>query len=162
MAAFVFPSSRKVILSGPLYAKIVLMFKKIFSNILVICLSLTLLCGCSSTDKDKPFDALTFVDECRILYPKKAYSGKEDKEVEMDFTLIVFEKFGKTDYYKNMTDDEREQAIKDICEVFKTYSYGDISNGFIRKYSFDSKKHSLTWTVMASSDTTMEWALPGY
>ena len=156
-----FLPSRKTILSGPLYAKIMFMFKKIFTNILLICLSLTLLCGCSSSEKNKEFDAEDFVEDCRVLMPAGLYKNSTVKEYTMSFTDTVFEQFGKSDYYKNMADLQRETAVTDICKVLQKYEYCNIE-GFITGYDVDMSRHEVTWYINGLPDAVNVWIMPGY
>lgn len=157
-----FLPSRKTILSGPLYAKIMFMFKKIFTNILLICLSLTLLCGCSSSEKNKEFDAEDFVEDCRVLMPAGLYKNSTVKEYTMSFTDTVFEQFGKSDYYKNMSDSERFLALDQLCNVLIGFKYGVVEDGFIEGYLIDMKTHQVSWTLRCNPEVEMIWEMPGY
>ena len=110
------------------------MFKKLITLLIVTVLSLALFAGCSADDgKDKPFDANSFVDECRILMPSTRYKNSDPVECATYFTKAVFEQFGKSDYYKNMSDSEKEKALTDICKVLQKYNYCNV-DGYITGY----------------------------
>ncbi|MBR3341912.1 MAG: hypothetical protein IKG30_09850 [Clostridiales bacterium] len=120
------------------------MFKRAVSVFLVTVISLIFFVGCSSaSNKSKKFDAGDFVYECRILVPSSQYDETKLKNFEIDFIRAVFQKFGESDYYKNMTNEEREAAINDIAKVLQTFSYGKAATGFIDGYTIDMKNHRI-------------------
>ena len=137
------------------------MFKRILSTILVAALSVILFAGCTSSKPEK-FDAVMFIDECRILVPAAQYSSGPVKEFKLDFAKAVLDKFGKSEYYKNMTDEERFEALEQIGDVLSTYSYGRVEDGFVGDYKINKAEHSVTWTVKYHSDTNVMWLMPGY
>ncbi|WP_034447471.1 hypothetical protein [Butyrivibrio sp. AE2032] len=140
------------------------MFKRVISYILITVMSLVLFAGCSPAEKDenKAFSAPDFVDECRILMPASKYGNMSRDEFAMKFTVTVFEQFGKSDYYKNMTDKERIDALNGLGGVLKTYSYGGVDGGFIDKFSVDSSAHEVTWHIKGDSEIESLWTMPGY
>ena len=122
------------------------MFKRIISTILTVILSLVLFAGCSSTDsKPKVFEAVSFVDGCRILAPATTYKNYEPDEYAVVFTQNVFDEFIKSDHYKTMTDSERETALNQLADVLKTYSYGNVTDGFIDSFTVDMNSRTIKW-----------------
>lgn len=128
------------------------MFKRFISTMLVLIMALVLFAGCSSEDNSKPkeFNAATFVDDCRILAPAGAYKNYKAEEYSMVFTLNVFDEFVDSDYYKNMTDAEREKALYELADVLSAYSYGPVTNGFIDSFSVDMNSHVFQWHNIGS------------
>ena len=61
-----------------------------------------------------------------------------------------------------MTEQERETALKEICEVLKTYSYGLAKNGFAEDYTVDMKRHNVICRLKDFSDSEVMWSMPGY
>lgn len=123
------------------------MFKRFISTILVLIMALVLFNGCSSADNGKPkeFVAASFVDDCRILAPATTYKNYKPAEYAVVFTQNVFDEFVKSDYYKNMTDAEREKAFYELADVLKTYSYGPVTDGFIDTFSVNMNARVLMW-----------------
>ena len=138
------------------------MFKRVIAFLLTFFVMLTLFAGCSAQDQAQAFDAESFVDDCRILAPASQYDAGKLKNFEIDFIRSVLIKFGKSDYYKNMTEQERETALKEICEVLKTYSYGLAKNGFAEDYTVDMKRHNVICRLKDFSDSEVMWSMPGY
>ena len=137
------------------------MFKRVFSVFLVTVISLMLFVGCSSTSNEsKEFDAGDFVYECRILVPSSQYDETKLKNFEIDFIRTVFVKFGESDYYKNMTNEEREAAINDIAKVLQTFSYGPSVDGFIDDYKVEMSKHRITCQLKNFKDSETIVRLP--
>ncbi|MCR4703791.1 MAG: hypothetical protein K5665_09030 [Saccharofermentans sp.] len=139
------------------------MFRKVITVVIVAFFSLILFAGCSSSGKgkDKPYDARSFVDECRILMPASKYKDADPVECATYFTKAVFEQFGKSDYYKNMSDLQRETAVTDICKVLQKYEYCNIE-GFITGYDVDMSRHEVTWYINGLPDAVNVWIMPGY
>ena len=139
------------------------MFRKVITVVIVAVISLILFAGCSSAGKgkDKPYDARSFVDECRILMPASKYKDADPVECATYFTKAVFEQFGKSDYYKNMSDLQRETAVTDICKVLQKYEYCNIE-GFITGYDVDMSRHEVTWYINGLPDAVNVWIMPGY
>ncbi len=139
------------------------MFRKVITVVIVAVFSLILFAGCSSAGKgkDKPYDARSFVDECRILMPASKYKDADPVECATYFTKAVFEQFGKSDYYKNMSDIQRETAVTDICKVLQKYEYCNIE-GFITGYDVDMSRHEVTWYINGLPDAVNVWIMPGY
>ena len=139
------------------------MFRKVITVVIVAVFSLALLAGCSSSGKgkEKPYDARSFVDECRILMPASKYKDADPVECATYFTKAVFEQFGKSDYYKNMSDLQRETAVTDICKVLQKYEYCNIE-GFITGYEVDMSRHEVTWYINGLPDAVNVWIMPGY
>ncbi len=139
------------------------MFRKVITVVIVAVFSLILFAGCSSAGKgkDKPYDARSFVDECRILMPASKYKDADPVECATYFTKAVFEQFGKSDYYKNMSDLQRETAVTDICKVLQKYEYCNIE-GFITGYDVDMSRHEVTWYINGLPDAVNVWIMPGY
>ena len=125
-------------------------------------MALILLAGCSSKDEETSdvFDAAKFVDGCKILAPAGAYENVPTDEFAMVFTENVFKEFKRSEYYKNMTEEERVAACNEIGEVLKTLSYGTISDGFIDEFSVDPATHSVKWHNVGS-EYSMEIFLAG-
>ena len=123
------------------------MSKRFCLSFLTVLISLILLVGCSSSGQDKNdvFDAETFVNECKVLTPAGAYQNTSTEEFAMVFTENVFKEFKKSDYFKNMTEEERVAACYEIGEVLKTFSYGNINGGFIDEFTVDTATHSVKW-----------------
>ena len=142
------------------------MFKRIFSFVLVTVISLILFAGCTPADSGQSdtFNAEKFIEECRILVPATKYSASEQdlKDFEIDFPRAVLDKFGKSEYYKNMNEDERKAAFKEITGILSTYKYGNATNGFMREVSVNMLKHTVSWYVMDFGETEVVWAMPGY
>ena len=142
------------------------MNKHVITYILITVISLFVFAGCTpaNTNQTEPFDAQKFIDECRILVPATKYSADEDdlKNFEIDFPRAVLDKFGKSEYYKEMTDDERKAAFKELTEILSTYSYGNAANGFMRDVSVNMLKHTVSWYIMDFGETEVVWAMPGY
>lgn len=142
------------------------MHKRVITYILITVISLIVFAGCTpaNTDQTGPFDAKKFVDECRILVPATRYSADEEdlKNFEIDFPRTVLDKFGASEYYKNMTDDERKAAFKELTDVLSSYSYGNATNGFMREVSVNMLKHTVSWYIMDFGETEVVWAMPGY
>ena len=137
------------------------MFKRILSTILVAALSVIFFTGCTS-DKPDQFDASQFVNECRILVPVAQYANVGERDFKLDFVKTILDEFSKTDYYKNMTEEERFEALNQIGEVLKTYSYGSVTDGFVWDFRVNKEEHSVTWTVKYHNDTSVIWLMPGY
>ena len=138
------------------------MFKRFISTVLVIVLSLVLFAGCSSSQDKKEFDAQLFVNECKILTPAGQYKNIAKSEFSMIYTKNVFDEFGKSDYYKNMNEEQRFEAIEQLGEVLETYSYGPAEDGFVWDFTINKKEHSVSWTVKYYNDTKVMWMMPGY
>lgn len=126
---------------------ILTMFKRFILTILVLIIALVLFTGCSTTESSEPkvFTAVTFVDDCRILAPAITYKNYDAEEYSMMYTQNVFDEFAKSDYYKNMTDTEREKALYELADVLMTYSYGPVTDGFIDSFTVDMKMRTITW-----------------
>ena len=137
------------------------MFKRILSTILVAALSVILFMGCTSSKPEK-FDAVLFINECRIAVHPSQYSDANIKEFKFDFAKNVLDTFGKSDYYKNMTEEQRFEALEQIGEVLDTYSYGPGEAGFVWDFSINKEEHSVSWTVKYYNDTKVMWMMPGY
>ena len=137
------------------------MLKRVLSMIIVAALSVILFTGCTSSEPEE-FDAVHFVDECRILVPSSQYDNSTQKDFRINFVKSILEKFGKSDYYKNMTDEERFEALKQIGKVLETFSYGQAEDGFVMDYLINNDEHSVTWTVKGFDDTNVMWMMPGY
>ena len=138
------------------------MFKRVLSMIIVAALSVILFAGCTSSEPEV-FDAAHFVDECRILVPSSQYDSSTQKDFRIIFAKAVLDKFGKSDYYKNMTDEERFEALDQIGKVLETYSYGLAEDGFVMNYLINYDEHSVSWTVKGfDDDTNVKWIMPGY
>ena len=137
------------------------MFKRILSTILVAALSVILFTGCSSGKPEK-FDAVLFINECRIAVLPSQYPDTNAKEFKFDFAKNVLDTFGKSDYYKNMTEEQRFEALEQIGEVLETYSYGPAEDGFVWDFTVNKKEHSVSWTVKYYNDTKVMWMMPGY
>lgn len=129
--------------------------------IIVAALSVILFTGCTSSEPEE-FDAAHFVDECRILVPAAQYENSSDMDFKMDFAKTVLNEFGKSDYYKNMTEEERFDALKQIGEVLGTYSYGNAEDGFVWDFLINKEDHSVSWTVKYNNGTYVLWMMPGY
>ena len=139
------------------------MLKRVVSYILVTVFSLMLFAGCSpASDRTNVFNAEKFVDECRILVLSTQYDESNLKDFEIDFIKAVLIQFGKSDFYKNMTDGERETAFNEIGEVLLRYSYGQVKNGFTDKYSVDMNTHKVTCRLKDFQDSEVMWSMPGY
>ena len=137
------------------------MFKRVLSIIVVTVLSVILFTGCTSGKPEK-FDAVLFINECRILVPASQYENSTPKDFKFDFAKAVFDKFGKSDYYKNMTEEERFEALEQIGEVLDTYSYGPAKDGIIGNFQINKNEHSVSWTVKYNNETKVMWMMPGY
>ncbi|MBR2597029.1 MAG: hypothetical protein IKE09_00580 [Clostridiales bacterium] len=137
------------------------MFKRILTTFLVFALSVVIFSGCNSAKPEK-FDASQFVNECRILVPIAQYANVGERDFKLDFVKTVLDEFSKSDYYKNMTDEERFEALNQIGEVLETYSYGSVTDGFVWDFRVIKEEHSVTWTVKYHSDTCVMWMMPGY
>ena len=125
-------------------------------------MAFVLLAGCSSSDGgNEAFNAEAFVNECRILVPASAYKNSSVSDFEMLFTKTVFEQFCESDYYKAMSDSERETAANEIGNVLLTYSYGNVSGGFIDSIEVDMNLHSIRWHNI-HAEYSMECPMPGY
>ena len=140
------------------------MFKRLISFILLSVMSLFLLAGCSSNDSDKPeeFDAEHFVEDCKILMPAAKYEDADPKDFMINFTTTVFIRFGKSDYYKNMTEEERIEALNELGKVLETFSYGVAEDGFVTHFRVNKLKHAAVWNVKGYSDADLMWYMPGY
>ena len=137
------------------------MFKRILTTIIISVLSVILFAGCTSSKPEK-FDAVMFIDECRILVPSSQYNGGPAKDFKLDFAKAVLEKFGNSDFYKNMTEEERFESLEQIGEVLESYSYGPATDGFVWDFTVNRKEHSVAWTVKYYNDTKVVWMMPGY
>ena len=137
------------------------MFKRILSTILVAALSVILFAGCTSSKPEK-FDAVLFINECRIAVPASLYNDGNTKEFKLDFAKNVLETFGKSDYYENMTEEQRFEALEQIGDVLETYSYGPAADGFVWDFYVNKQEHSVSWTVKYYNDTKVMWMMPGY
>ena len=142
------------------------MFKRILSFVLVTVISLILFAGCTPADSDQSdsFDAKQFIEECKVLAPASRYSDSEDdlKDFEIDFPRAVLDKFGKSEYYKNMTEDERKAAFNELTNILSTYSYGNAANGFMSKVSVDMLNHTVSWYIKDFNEDEVIWSMPGY
>ena len=75
---------------------------------------------------------------------------------------MVFDQFGKSNYYKDMSAKEREDAFNSICKVLTTYSYCNVSDGFIDEYTVDIVNREITWHVKGmEEDVDSMWQMPG-
>ena len=74
----------------------------------------------------------------------------------------VLETFGKSDYYENMTEEQRFEALEQIGDVLETYSYGPAADGFVWDFYVNKQEHSVSWTVKYYNDTKVMWMMPGY
>ena len=142
------------------------MNKRVITCILITLISLVFFAGCTPAKSDQPdsFDAEKFIEECKILVPASKYSSSEEdlRNFEIDFPKTVLDKFGKSEYYKNMTEDERKAAFKELTNILSTYSYGNATNGFMREVSVNMLKHTVSWYIMDFGETKVVWAMPGY
>lgn len=129
---------------------------------LITVLSLALFAGCSPASGDKVFDAEEFVSDCKILAPASQYDDTKLKSFEIDYVRAVFERFVKSDYYKNMNEEEREAAFNELCNVLMTFSYGNAKTGFIEEYSVDMNKHKILCRLKDFPDSEVLWNIPGY
>lgn len=93
--------------------------------------------------------------------PASKYKDADPVECATYFTKAVFEQFGKSDYYKNMSDLQRETAVTDICKVLQKYEYCNIE-GFITGYDVDMSRHEVTWYINGLPDAVNVWIMPGY
>jgi hypothetical protein len=138
------------------------MSKRVITFILTCFLSLALLAGCSSKTKETgAFDATTFIDECQILVPAAQFRTVSVDEFTLDFTKTVFDEFGKSGYYSEMSDAERVAAFNELGAVLRTYSYGGVDNGFIDYFDVDPNNHEITWHCFGAEYNTL-WPMPGY
>ena len=140
------------------------MFKRVITYILIAVMSLIIFAGCSSADndQDKPFNAKEFVDDCRILAPESKFKQSEPVDFAAYYTKVVFEQFGKSNYYKEMTAKEREDAFNSICKVLTTYSYCNVPDGFIDEYTVDIVNREILWHVKGMEpDVDSLWQMPG-
>ena len=94
------------------------MFKRVLSMIIVAALSVVLFTGCSSS-KPENFDADQFVKECRLLVPSSQYQSAVTRDFKLDFSKTVMDKFGKSDYYNNMNEEQRFEESSSLgkCSV---------------------------------------------
>lgn len=138
------------------------MIKRLLSFMLITVLSLAFFAGCSSAYGEKTFDAEEFVSDCKLLAPASQYDETKLKSFEIDYVRAVFEKFGKSDFYKNMNDEEREAAFNALCNVLMTFSYGNAKTGFIEEYSIDMNKHKILCRLKDFPDSEVLWNMPGY
>ena len=104
------------------------MFKRILSTVLVAALSVILFTGCASSKPEK-FDAVLFINECRIAVLPSMYPDTNSKEFKLDFAKNVLETFGRSDYYKNMTEEQRLSSLAKflrhtVTDLLKTVLYG--------------------------------------
>lgn len=145
-------------------AKIMPMLKKISILILVTVMTLALFAGCSSGDsgKSQTFEADKFVEECRILVPSSQYTEADLKNFEIDFSRAVLNQFAKSDYYKNMTDSEREAALNELGDILTAYSYGNAAGGFVNEFNVNMNDHVISWHIKDFSDINVMWRIPGY
>ena len=139
------------------------MLKRFVSYILIAVMSLALFSGCSSADndQDKPFSAQEFVDDCRILLPAARYQKMTQNEFAAKYVITVLDQFAKSDYYTNMSNDERENAFNEIGNVLSSYSYGQVSGGFVSDFEVNMKKHEITWFDKSNTEIEMLWTIPG-
>ena len=138
------------------------MLKRFFTFIIMCIVSLAFLAGCSSKAKETgPFVANDFIEECKILVPAAQFQTVSIDEFTLDFTKTVFDEFAKSDYYSRMTDEERVAAIKELGAILKTYSYGNVNNGFIEDIQVDAKNHEVIWHCVGAEYDTL-WPMPGY
>lgn len=136
------------------------MFKRFISIVIIFMMSLVLFAGCSSTvEENKEFEAVTFVNDCRIFTPASQYKTYDSGEFALIFTRNVFEEFVKSEYYSNMSEDERINAFNELGSVLETYSYGSINGGFIDSFTVNVDKHMITWHNVGL-DYEIEWAIP--
>ena len=137
------------------------MSRKVFSTILIVFMALILLSGCNSSAKaqDDAFDPAFFVNECKVLVPAKQYQNVTLEEFEACFTKAVLDEFGKSDYYKNMTDAERVAALYEIADILKEYEYGNVKNGFIDSFEVDINRREVTWHNKDAEHSTL-WSIP--
>lgn len=137
------------------------MFKRLISFLLAFVIPLILITGCSASDQPQVFEAQKFVEDCRILAPASQYDESKLENFEIDFIRGVFTKFGKSDFYKNMTDEEREAAYNELADVLMTYEYGN-ANGFIDEYMVDMSEHKVWCRLKDFTDSEIIWSMPGY
>lgn len=137
------------------------MFKRILTTIIISVLSVILFAGCTSS-KPEDFDVVLFVNECRIAVPVSQYPDGSTKDFKLDFSKNVLETFGRSDFYKNMTEEQRFEALEQIGEVLESYSYGPAADGFVWDFTVNREEHSVAWTVKYYNDTKVVWMMPGY
>ena len=137
------------------------MFKRVLSMIIVAALSVVLFTGCSS-GKPENFDADQFVKECRLLVPSSQYQSAVTRDFKIDFSKTVMDKFGKSDYYNNMNEEQRFEAIEQLGEVLESFSYGPVTDGFVWDFMLDKTHHTVSWTIKYYNDTKVVWTMPGY
>jgi len=137
------------------------MFKRLVSYILISILSLSLFAGCSSVKQDV-FDAEHFIDECRILVPAAKYTDSDPNDFAINFSTSVFKQFGKSNYYKNMTDNERVEAVYKLGKVLETYSYGTMTDGFVSNFTVNESEHIALWNIKGVDNKEVMWSMPGY
>lgn len=137
------------------------MFKRILTTIIISVLSVILFAGCTSS-KPEDFDAVLFVNECRIAVPVSQYPDDNTRDFKLDFSKNVLETFGRSDFYKNMTEEQRFETLEQIGEVLESYSYGPVTDGFVWDFTVNREEHSVAWTVKYHNDTKVMWMMPGY
>ena len=137
------------------------MFKRILTTIIISVLSVILFAGCTSS-KPEDFDAVLFVNECRIAVPESQYPDDNTRDFKLDFSKNVLETFGRSEFYKNMTEEQRFEALEQIGEVLESYSYGPAADGFVWDFTVNREEHSVAWTVKYHNDTKVMWLMPGY
>jgi hypothetical protein len=137
------------------------MSKRVVSYILIVFTVLAMFAGCSSDDKNRGvFEAQSFVDECKILVPLAQFQSVTVDEFKQTFTKTVFDEFAASDYFKDMTEEERLNAFNELANILKTYDYGGV-NGFIDSFSIDTKTHEITWHNI-DAEYDILWKIPGY
>ena len=94
--------------------------------------------------------------------PASLYKDSELKDFEINFTTTVFKEFGKSDYYKSMSDSEREDAINALGKVLETLSYGNATEGFVNNFRINKLNHTVLWNVKGYTDAEVMWNMPGY
>ena len=82
-------------------------------------------------------------------------------EFAEQFVTTVLSRFVKSDYYKNMSESEREEAFVSIGKVLSSYSYGNVSGGFVNDFKVDMKYREITWLDIVDSTIQLLWTIPG-
>lgn len=132
------------------------MRQRISTTIITVILCLAVLSGCEYTKK---FDAKDYVDSCTQFVDVDSYAGAW-YELNILFVDTCLDRFVRSQYYDDMNETERLEAVKQIFEVLKTYSLPPLEDGLVKNVKYDDNTREFTWNYSYRVDYTGRWIMP--
>ncbi len=124
-------------------------------SLTVVILCIFLLAGCTSGE---PFDAHSFIDDCTKFVDVDSYETRY--EFNIDFVDCCLDRFVRSQYYKNMTEEERLAAVQQIFVELETYSIPPLEDGCVRNVTYDERTGEFMWNYAYRIEYTGRWVMP--